>query len=176
MNNVELERTFLAKYLPKDLKSFPSKEIIDIYLLMDTEGSKMRLRKTGNDYEITKKEMIDEKDASRQMESTIKLTKEEFEELAKISDKKIHKIRYYYNFNEIKAEVDIFLDNLEGLVLIDFEFENENKKDLFLVPDFCLADVTQENFIAGGRLCDKSYKEIKEELGKLNYKKITCEF
>lgn len=61
-------------------------------------------------------------------------------------------------------------------MLIDFEFENENKKDLFLVPDFCLADVTQENFIAGGRLCDKSYKEIKEELGKLNYKKITCEF
>jgi CYTH domain-containing protein len=172
MSSLELERTFLVKYLPEDLNTFSSKEIIDVYLLMDIENSKMRLRKCGDEYEITKKEMVDKSDASEQIESTIKLSKEEFEQLVELSDKKVHKIRYYYKFGGAKAEIDIFLDELKGLVLIDFEFDDKKSKDLFTIPDFCLADVTNENFIAGGKLCGKYYEDIKENLDKFNYKKI----
>ena len=40
------------------------------------------------------------------------------------------------------------------------------------MPDFCLADVTQEVFIAGGMLCGKKYESIRVPLEHLGYKKI----
>lgn len=41
------------------------------------------------------------------------------------------------------------------------------------MPEFCLADVTQDAFIAGGMLAGKSFKDIEKDLGKFNYQKIT---
>ena len=40
------------------------------------------------------------------------------------------------------------------------------------MPDFCLADVTEEIFIAGGMLGGKKYKDIEIDLKKFNYKKL----
>lgn len=68
--------------------------------------------------------------------------------------------------------MDVFQDDLEGLVVIDFEFSSLEEKDRFQMPDFCLVDVTQEDFIAGGMLCGKTYKEIEENLNKFNYTKF----
>lgn len=59
-------------------------------------------------------------------------------------------MRYYYNHEGTTAEVDIFQEALKGLVLIDFEFETIDAKDRFTMPNFCLVEVTQEDFIAGG--------------------------
>jgi hypothetical protein len=58
MSTFEYERTFLAKYLPKDLASFPSKEIFDIYIPELSDNAKLRLRKHDERYEITKKEPV----------------------------------------------------------------------------------------------------------------------
>lgn len=41
----------------------------------------------------------------------------------------------------------------------------------FLAPDIALADVTQEDFIAGGLLAGKTYNDISAELGRFNYTK-----
>ena len=41
------------------------------------------------------------------------------------------------------------------------------------MPDFCLADVTQEVFIAGGMLCGKCYKDIEDDLARIGYKKLS---
>ncbi|RLJ01121.1 MAG: hypothetical protein DRP06_00015 [Candidatus Aenigmatarchaeota archaeon] len=59
----------------------------------------------------------------------------------------VHKIRYYYPYENQIAEMDVFQGELEGLVLIDFEFEIMEKKDSFKSPDFCLVEVTQENLL-----------------------------
>lgn len=40
------------------------------------------------------------------------------------------------------------------------------------MPDFCLADVTQEKFTAGGILAGKKYSDIEAELEKYGYKKF----
>jgi CYTH domain-containing protein len=71
------------------------------------------------------------------------------------------------------AEVDIFVGQLEGLVVIDFEFDSEEAKSAFVAPGICLADVTQEMFIAGGKLAGKRYKDIKAELDRFNYSALT---
>ena len=169
---IELERTYLAKKLPGDLKTCESKEIIDVYLPGTSAHPKLRLRKNGDKYELTKKEPTSEGDASRQEEQTIKLTEEEFNVLNRLKGKRVRKIRYNYTWNSQTAEIDVFQDALKGLVLIDFEFSTPEEKEKFQMPDFCLADVTQELFTAGGMLCGKNYAEIEDKLEKFGYKKL----
>lgn len=169
---IELEKTYLAKELPKDLKKCDLKEVIDIYFPKTSDHPKLRLRKNGGKYELTKKEPVNEGDASHQKEQTITLTEVEFKALNKFDGKRVRKIRYYYNYNGRKAELGVFKDALSGLVLVDFEFLTKRERNNFVMPDFCLADVTQEMFLAGGMLCDKSYKDIKDKLKKFGYKKL----
>jgi hypothetical protein len=58
------------------------------------------------------------------------------------------------------------------LILVDFEFKNIEEKDKFLMPDFCLADITQEKFCAAGWLAGKEYSDIEQFLDTYGYKKI----
>ena len=171
---IELERTFLAKQLPEGVKKCKSKEILDIYIPKSAEiHAPIRIRKNGDVYEITKKTPVDEGDHSKLLEQTISLTRAEFMQLEKeIPGRRVHKTRYYYPVNGRIAEVDIFMDALTGLVLIDFEFTTEEEKASFKMPFFCLADVTQEDFIAGGILCGKRYADLEKDLSKFNYQKL----
>ena len=170
MKSVELERTFLAKAVPKGLNA--GKEMLDIYIPKSAEHPKLRIRKMGDRFEITKKNPVKEGDASEQIEQTIALTKEEFDDLSKLEGKRTSKIRYTFDFNGAKCEVDVLQGSLKGLVIIDFEFKTKKEKDEFRMPDFCLVDVTQEKFLAGGMLCGKKYNDIKEKLEKLGYKPL----
>lgn len=170
---VELEKTYLAKYIPRGLTHYECAEVIDIYIPADSMHPKLRIRKNGRKHEITKKQPVQGNDASHQMEQTIKITEEEFNALSNIAGKRIHKVRYYYPYNGRTAEIDVFQGSLEGLVLVDFEFTTTEDKDNFAMPDFCLADVTQEEFIAGGMLCGKTYENITDNLRKFVYSKLS---
>ncbi|MDA3815282.1 MAG: hypothetical protein PF549_02860 [Patescibacteria group bacterium] len=169
---IEIEKTYLAKYLPRDLENYEAKEIIDIYIPKSDPHPCLRIRKNGNEFEITKKNPVKKEDASIQKEQTINLTKEEFQSLEKIDGKRLKKIRYQYKLPNGIAEFDVFQEDLSGLVLIDIEFEAEDTKNDFSMPDFCLADVTQEKFVAGGMLCGKKYEDIENDLEKFSYKKL----
>lgn len=169
---LELELTFLAKELPREIKTVKPTHIIDIYIPDMPEHSHLRLRQKGNNYEITKKLPVAEGDASEQIEQTIPLTEEEFTTLSTCSKKKVIKDRYRMIIEGKIAEIDVFADELKGLVLIDFEFSTENEKSTFKIPDIALADVTQEEFIAGGLLAGKTYNDIAPELERFNYQPI----
>ncbi len=172
MIELELEKTYLAKYLPADLADFPQTEILDIYIPVETKHPNLRIRKRGDSYQMTKKILSDEGNASEAEEHTIKLTNDEFDSLSTIRGKRVRKIRYAYVFNGIDAEVDVFQDDLKGLVMIDFEFKDVKQKAAFKMPDFCLVDVTNEEILAGGMLCGKRYEDIESGLKNLGYKKI----
>ncbi|MBI4120027.1 MAG: hypothetical protein HY454_01035 [Parcubacteria group bacterium] len=169
---IELEKTYLAKFLPEGVKNSPSKEVVDIYIPQSSPHPKLRIRKNGDSYEMTKKEPLEVGDNSRQDEQTIILTETEFNELAKLEGKRTRKTRYYYDYQGVATEVDVFQDSLYGLVLVDIEFKTEEEKNSFPMPDFCLVDLADEDFIAGGMLCGKSYADIKEDLRRFNYSKI----
>jgi CYTH domain-containing protein len=169
---IELEKTYLAKELP-NLARCEKKEMIDIYIPKMSCHAPIRIRKNGNKYELTKKTPAEEGDYSKLIEQTINLSKDEFDALKReIVGRRVYKTRYLVDFEGRTAEVDVFEKDLAGLVLIDFEFEKEEEKDAFETPDFCLADVTQEDFIAGGMLCGKAYSDLENELNKFNYKKM----
>jgi CYTH domain-containing protein len=169
---IELELTFLAREIPKEIEKYTPKRIIDIYIPEKAAHAHVRLRQKDDKYEITKKMPIVEHDASSQIETTISLTKEEFEALSGLSNKRIVKDRYNLWVDGYFAEVDVFRDSLAGLVLIDFEFRNEDEKRSFLMPKIALADVTQEEFVAGGFLAGLSYTDIISNLERFNYKKL----
>jgi CYTH domain-containing protein len=172
---IELEKTYLAKKIPEGLDKCKHKEIIDIYVPKQKDHPTIRIRKNGDKYEITKKEPVKDGDSSKQEEQTIKLRENEFNEFRKMPGKKTHKIRYYYPYKNLIAEIDVFKGPLNGLIVVDFEFDSENEKDKFEMPEFCLADVTQEVFLAGGMVCGKNYEDIKEKLESLGYKKLFLE-
>lgn len=169
---LELELTFLAKELPAEIKAMEPTHIVDVYVPDTPEHSHLRLRQKGEKYEITKKMPVIEGNASEQIEQTIPLTKEEFTALCTCSKKRVAKDRYKIEIEGKMAEIDVFTDELEGLVLIDFEFNTVDEKAAFETPSMALADVTQEDFIAGGLLAGKTYNDIASELERFNYKRI----
>jgi len=169
---IEIEKTYLAKFLPKDLEKCESKKMLDIYLPKESKHAKLRVRQSGSTYVITKKSVISKNNASTQLEENINLTLAEFKSLAKISGNRISKIRYYYPYKNQLAEIDVFLGKLKGLVLIDFEFKSHKDLKNFVMPDFCLADVTDEEMIAGGVLSHETMASINQTLKKFSYKKI----
>lgn len=169
---LELELTFLAKELPADIKAMKPTRIVDVYIPDTPEHSHLRLRQKGEKYEITKKMPVIEGNASEQIEQTIPLTKEEFTALCACSKKRVAKDRYKIEIEGKMAEIDVFVDELKGLILIDFEFNTVDEKAAFETPSVALADVTQEDFIAGGLLAGKTYNDIASELERFNYKRI----
>lgn len=169
---LELERTYLLKFVPDGLHNCEKKEVIDIYVPKNKNHPTLRIRKNGDKFEITKKVPIDFGDTSRLKEDTVQILEEEFKEFHGLHARIVSKIRYFYKHKDRIAEVDVFQGALKGLVLVDFEFDTEKEKEEFVMPDFCLVEVTQEEFIAGGMLSGKSYEDIEEGLKKLNYEKI----
>lgn len=163
----EIELTFLPKSLP-DLTNVESKEMLDIYIPKDSEFPNLRIRRQGERYEITKKERVGS-DFSHHIETTIPLTKAEYELLQTLEGKRTAKTRFYYHENGVSYEIDVFKEKLAGLVVVDIEFNSAKEKDEFKAPEWLGTDITQEEFIAGANICGKSYEDIKEDLDRLNY-------
>ncbi len=170
---IEYERTYLLRYIPKNLEKYPNKEYVDIYIPKSIKHPVLRIRKRSDEYEITKKYPVDWQDTSKQYEFTIPITKEEFIELeANLEGKRAIKQRYFYKYKGKIIEIDVFKGNLKGLILADFEFDSEKAKNQFKLPDFCLADVTQEKTVAGGMIVGKKYTDIEPILAKYGYKPL----
>ncbi len=170
---MELELTYLASKIPFDPETTPSTSMLDIYVPEDPlVHSRLRLRRNGDQHQITKKLPVEGEDASVHTEHSITLEKDEFEALAVASQKRIEKDRYVVPLAGRTAEVDVFKGVLAGLVLIDFEFDTPEEKDAFNPPESCLADVTTEDFIAGGNLAGKSYSDIEPDLERFGYKPL----
>jgi adenylate cyclase len=168
---IELERTFLVKSLPPGLEKCQKKEVLDVYYPKEAVHPVLRLRKDGSRCELTKKEPVDPSDKSVQREHTITLSEAEFMAFSRLPGKEVRKIRHYMPHEGGMAEIDVFEGALKGLVLADFEFRDAREKDSFKMPPFCLAEVTHEEFLAGGMLCGKKYADIAAKLAVFGYVK-----
>lgn len=169
----ELERTFLVKNLPKGFKNSNFIDIEDNYFPKNSAHANLRIRKEGDRKIMTKKYRKQERDASIMIEETILLSNSEYDFINKLNGKKLLKRRYFFNYEVGQfCEIDVYQDKLKGLVTVDFEFKSIKEKNNFIVPSFCLAEITNECFIAGGVLSGKSFKDIEKNLIIFNYKKI----
>ncbi len=156
---IENELTFLINKLPDELERCSKKEIKQGYF--SDIPSPLRIRSEDDkSFTLTKKSKINEDDASRFDETTIGIKKEEFDILWPVCKKKLSKTRYFYSLNNLTAEIDVFHDKLEGFMMVEVEFENEESRMKFTPPGWFGKDITQEKWAANSFLADLTYKEL----------------
>ena len=176
-SEIELELGWLVKYLPKDFEKSRSTEIKQAYL----EGSEpsikdVRVREKGGKYTRTVKIFIKSpQETGYTREKTKEITKEEFLSLWKKSKKKIRKVRYFYPLQDsLTAEIDVYKDNLEGLIVVEVEFPSIVAYKKFKKPSWFAKEVTDSKGIYPPVIADMTL----EEADKINkaYKQKPHEF
>ncbi len=164
---MEIEKKYQVKELPKDYKSYCCKKIEQGYLC---ENPVVRIRKVEEinkieekniEYILTYKSKFGLKDnrevevkAQVNNELEVPLNEEGYEHLKeKIDGNLIVKKRYVIPlFDDLKAELDIFEGCLEGLVVVEVEFANEEEVEKFIAPDWFGIDVTLDKRYANKNL------------------------
>ena len=164
---VERERRYLLQDLPEGLtRASPHLQITDNYLT----GTRLRIRKVRDPQtnkwtvKLTQKFAPNPEDLARTIITNIYLNALEAETLAVFEANEIRKNRYRFEFEELKFSVDMFLGDLFGLVLAEVSFETDKELDNFPRPPFAIADVTNNELFTGGRLCELTFADIREEI------------
>ena len=134
---MEIERKYLVSRLPADLEQYESKKIAQGYLCTEPV---VRIRRSNDDYYMTYKGdglMVRE-------EYNLPLTQEAYEHLRpKIDGLLIAKTRYLIPLDaNLTAELDVFEDDLKGLVIVEVEFDSVEEANAFTAPDWFGEDVT----------------------------------
>lgn len=160
---LEIEKTFLVKKFPGNLKKYKAVSIQQGYL--SKPPSPLRIRKKGDKYEITKKLPVHGEKFWVVDEINIPLRVEEFNLLWLNVLRSLEKTRYLVPLpGKLVAELDVFEGKLSGLSLVEVEFGSEEELKVFVPPDWFGRDVTDEEFSANSFLAGKSFAGIKKYL------------
>ncbi len=134
---MEIERKYLIHSLPERLEQYESKQIEQGYLCTNPV---VRIRRSNENYILTYKGeglMVRE-------EYNLPLTKEGYEHMrGKVDGILIKKTRYLIPLTDrLTIELDVFSNELEGLLLAEVEFETEEEANRFVPPAWFGEDVT----------------------------------
>ena len=137
--NIEIERKFLIKEIPKNCKQ---KIHIKQYYIHVDDKFVQRLRFFDN-----------QKTIMSLKQNCAGLSRYEFEYEIPLEDAKkivsmtnsifIEKIRHIMYYESMKWEIDEFLGNNKGLLIAEVELEDENQK--IKLPDWIVKEVTNQN-------------------------------
>ena len=157
MNNVEIERKFKIKSLPKELDKYKSCTIEQAYLCTNPV---IRIRKQDDDYILTYKGG----GMMARSEYNLPLGKEGYEHMLKKADGNvITKTRYFIPLEDaLTAELDVFEGMFEGLVFVEVEFESLDQATAFVPPDWFDEDVTNDKHYHNSFLSKLEKFNIKE--------------
>lgn len=165
-SRIEYERRFLVSG-SADWKSFVepySKTFEDKYL----QDARLRLRLlTDSDtnrrlIKLTKKYESDSPYFQRIC--TIILSPLEFQTFDALEGKRLKKVRYYHHYRARIFSIDVFENELNGLVLC--ETESDGLEDLMSAepPAYVSREVTEDVFFTGGRLCLATQADLLNKL------------
>lgn len=137
----EIERKFKIKNLPPDLIDYPFVEILQGYISINENSREERVRSKGDKFFHT----IKEGEGMVRTEKETEITKEQFDALwPKTAGKRIKKTRYKISHGQEIIELDIYHDNLDGLMSAEVEFSSEEAANKFIAPDWFGDDVTDD--------------------------------
>ena len=164
---IELERRYLLQDLPEGMtRADPHVQITDNYIT----GTRLRLRKVREPrtnkwtVKFTQKFAPNPSDLSRTVITNTYLNAAEHQLLSVFEANEIRKNRYPFEWHGRKFTIDMFLGDLFGLVLAEVSFENDTELAGFPKPPFAIADVTNNELFTGGKLCDLTFEDIREEI------------
>ena len=139
---MEIERKFLVDKLPDDLSKYNCIEMEQGYL---NTAPVVRVRRENDDYVLTYKG--DGLMARR--EENLPLNKESYNNLiSKCDGRIISKTRYVIpledEYKNLVAELDVFHKELDGLIVVEVEFESIEEAESFTPPEWFGRDVTMD--------------------------------
>jgi adenylate cyclase len=135
----EIERKFLLKRFPPDLKKYPHDTIEQGYLAVGRGGLQVRLRKKGSVLSLTYKEGT----RGEREEREIRLSLEQFKALwPATAGRRLTKVRYDIPWKKHTIEIDIYRGRHDGLVVAEVEFDDRKSAAEFQRPDWLGRDVT----------------------------------
>jgi len=78
----------------------------------------------------------------------------------------IRKNRYFYDFNDVKIEIDVYLGALWGLKTAKIVFENSEELCRFELPPLAIGEVTNDEFFIGENLVGKTFANVQKQFEK----------
>lgn len=145
----EIERKFLVEQIPPWLEDNPSRFVSQGYLAID--GShEVRLRRLDDERLLAAKMGSGE----IREEVEVRLETVGFEELWKLTEsRRIAKRRFQVSLEDgHRAEVDVYADRLEGLVVAEVEFASEEESRRFRPPPWFGRELTGDHRYANQEL------------------------
>ncbi len=166
-SRIERERRYLLQDLPEGLTRVdPHVQITDNYIT----GTRLRLRKVRDPktnkwtVKFTQKSAPNPADLSRTIITNTYLNAAEYEVLSVFEANEIRKNRYPFEREGRKITIDMFLGDLFGLVLAEVSFETDAELASFKKPPFVIAEVTDNELFTGGKLCNLTFEDVREEI------------
>ena len=151
---MEIEKKYLVNYMPEEIANAHVKVIEQAYLSVNPV---VRIRKSNNRYILTYKshdniDVNEFSDICMSNEVELPLTKDSYEHLKTKADgmiisKKRYNIPlaiYSSEYGKLKAELDVFYGDLQGLVFVEVEFDNVVQAQNFVPPDWFGKDVSED--------------------------------
>ena len=135
----EIERKFLLKRFPPNLKKYPHDTVEQGYLAVGRGGLQVRLRKKGSVLSLTYKEGT----GGVREEREIRLSLEQFNALwPATAGRRLTKVRYDVPWKKHTIEIDVYRGRHQGLVVAEVEFDDQKSAAEFQRPDWLGRDVT----------------------------------
>ncbi len=151
-NNREIERKFLLRQLPDQLKRSRHYVIEQGYLATEPAGRQVRLRKKGKTVSLTFKVG---RGAHRE-EREIKLSPKQFATLwPATAGRRLYKLRYEIPWRNLLIEIDIYRRRHSGLVVAEVEFPDRVTCRKFKPPSWFGREVTGEKRYSNARLANE---------------------
>jgi len=151
-NNQEIERKFLLKQLPDQLRRSRHSIIEQGYLATESAGRQVRLRKKGKTASLTFKVG---RGAHRE-EREIKLSPKQFAALwPGTAGRRLRKVRYDIPWKNLLIEIDVYRGKHDGLVVAEVEFPDRVTCRRFKPPSWFGREVTGEKRYSNVRLANE---------------------
>jgi CYTH domain-containing protein len=146
---VEIERKFLVEH-PPELEPFEAAAIEQGYLAVAGDrGAEVRLRRAESGLVLTIKGGA----GVVRVEEELELAPERFEALWPLTEgRRLVKTRHLVPLGRLTAEVDVYREALEGLVVAEVEFSTEAEADRFQPPEWFGRELTGDDRYSNARL------------------------
>jgi CYTH domain-containing protein len=96
--------------------------------------------------------------------SRILLTQSEYELLTVIEGYRLKKTRYYHRHQGTVFSIDVFDDELDGLILCETEADGLDELMSVEPPSYARQEVTEDPFFEGGNLCRTTRADLLHKL------------
>ena len=164
MKQTERERVFLAKKLPNDINKYTPVPISVGDFFESNSADALKIKQKGDKYYLIKK---DTNTAHERVEHIIDIKQGEFNALVKCAVQFHHKNRYLYPYGKYVCEIDYYLDQLDGYVRVEVEFDNDKDMRSFTPPEWFGEEITEINHEIHEDLGIVTFYEMRERYRRL---------